>query len=152
MHTIKLSSGSTSKASRNKTKLKTVKLDASSEPPNKKLRTVGLAHSLQNHPVFNLIGSVPQPRPQESPVSLQQPSHLQLQIQRKDVKGKGKPVVYRVDDRLWVDKYEPTIEADLAVHKHKVEDVRRWLSEAFEGGLAGKLRKYCVCLVLLIYP
>ncbi|KAG1902214.1 Rad17 cell cycle checkpoint protein-domain-containing protein [Suillus fuscotomentosus] len=97
MHTIKSSSGSTSKASRKKAKLKTVKLDASSEPPNKKLRT---------------------------------------------------PPVDRGDDRLWVDKYEPTIEADLAVHKRKVEDVRRWLSEAFEGGSAGKLRKYRRILVL----
>ncbi|KAG2117372.1 Rad17 cell cycle checkpoint protein-domain-containing protein [Suillus discolor] len=142
MHTIKSSSGSTSKASRNKTKLKTVKLDASSEPPNKKLRTSA------KPPVFDLIGSVPQPRPQESPVSSQQPSLLQPQIQRKDVKGKGKPPVDRDDDRLWVDKHEPTIEADLAVHKRKVEDVRRWLSEAFEGGPAGKLRKYRRILVL----
>ncbi|KAG2156755.1 Rad17 cell cycle checkpoint protein-domain-containing protein [Suillus bovinus] len=100
MHTINSSSGSTSMASRKKAKLKTVKLDASSEPPNKKLR---------------------------SPVL---------------------PSVDRDDDRLWVDKYEPTIEADLAVHKRKVEDVRRWLSEAFEGGPTGKLRKYRRILVL----
>ncbi|KAG1876848.1 Rad17 cell cycle checkpoint protein-domain-containing protein [Suillus tomentosus] len=142
MHTIKSSSGSTSKASRKKAKLKTVKLDASSEPPNKKLRTSAKL------PVFDLIGSVPQPRRQESPVSSQQPSLLQPQFERKDVKGKGKPPVDRDDDRLWVDKYEPTIEADLAVHKRKVEDVRRWLSEAFEGGSAGKLRKYRRILVL----
>lgn len=67
------------------------------------------------------------------------------------MKGKGKlglPPVHRDDDRLWVDKYEPTIEADLAVHKRKVEDVRRWLSEAFEGGPTGKLRKYRRILVL----
>jgi hypothetical protein len=36
------------------------------------------------------------------------------------------------------------IQADLAVHKKKVEDVRRWFVEAFEGGPSGKLRKYRV--------
>ncbi|KAG2343137.1 Rad17-domain-containing protein [Suillus weaverae] len=145
MHTVNSSSGSTSKASRKKTKLKTVKLDASSEPPNKKLRTSA------KPPVFDLIGSVPQLRPQRPPVLSQRPSLLQPQTQRKDVKGKGKlglPPVHPDDDKLWVDKYEPTIEADLAVHKRKVEDVRRWLSEAFEGGPTGKLRKYRRILVL----
>lgn len=34
--------------------------------------------------------------------------------------------------------------AELAVHKRKVEDVRRWLLEAFEGGPSAKLRKYRV--------
>ncbi|KAG1776322.1 Rad17 cell cycle checkpoint protein-domain-containing protein [Suillus placidus] len=138
MHTVNSSS-------RKKTKLKTVKLDASSEPPNKKLRTSA------KPPVFDLIESVPQLRPQGPPVLSQRPSLLQPQTQRKDVKGKGKlglPPVHRDDDRLWVDKYEPTIEADLAVHKRKVEDVRRWLSEAFEGGPTGKLRKYRRILVL----
>jgi hypothetical protein len=46
----------------------------------------------------------------------------------------------------WCDWYRP--QADLAVHKRKVEDVRRWLLEAFDGGPTGKLRKYRVCLVL----
>ncbi|KAJ7717210.1 hypothetical protein B0H16DRAFT_1476232 [Mycena metata] len=46
------------------------------------------------------------------------------------------------DDRLWVDIYEPTTEAELAVHVRKVQDVRRWLDEAFVGGPSGKLRKY----------
>lgn len=49
------------------------------------------------------------------------------------------------DDQLWVDIYEPTTEADLAVHIRKVEDVRRWLTEAFNGGPSGKLKKYRVC-------
>lgn len=49
------------------------------------------------------------------------------------------------DDRLWVDIYEPTTEAELAVHIRKVEDVRRWLTEAFSGGPSGKLKKYRVC-------
>ncbi len=35
------------------------------------------------------------------------------------------------DDRLWADKYEPQSLGDLAVHKRKVDDVRRWLAEAF---------------------
>lgn len=67
-----------------------------------------------------------------------------------------------LDDRLWVDIYEPTTEvyslkywfgldwyprgcqAELAVHKKKVEDVRRWFLEAFEGGPSGRLKKYRV--------
>ncbi|EJD07726.1 P-loop containing nucleoside triphosphate hydrolase protein [Fomitiporia mediterranea MF3/22] len=52
------------------------------------------------------------------------------------------------DDRLWIDVYEPQSEAELAVHKKKVEDVRRWLQEAFEGGNMGKLKKYRRILVL----
>jgi Rad17 P-loop domain len=31
-----------------------------------------------------------------------------------------------------VDKYEPQSLQDLAVHKRKVDDVRRWLVEAFD--------------------
>ncbi|KAJ7595664.1 Rad17 cell cycle checkpoint protein-domain-containing protein [Mycena floridula] len=50
--------------------------------------------------------------------------------------------------QLWVDMYEPKTEADLAVHKRKVEDVRRWLDEAFTGGPSGKLRKYRRILAL----
>ena len=69
----------------------------------------------------------------------------------KDAKGKGKAkstvhegpgtlqLVTRLlkadsllqDDRLWADKYEPQSPGDLAVHKRKVDDVRRWLVEAF---------------------
>ncbi|KIM86641.1 hypothetical protein PILCRDRAFT_64773, partial [Piloderma croceum F 1598] len=52
------------------------------------------------------------------------------------------------DDQLWIDLYEPTTEADLAVHKKKVEDVRRWFVEAFEGGPSGKLKKYRRILAL----
>ncbi|KAF8811186.1 P-loop containing nucleoside triphosphate hydrolase protein [Phlegmacium glaucopus] len=53
-----------------------------------------------------------------------------------------------VDDQLWVDKYEPTTEAELAVHVRKVEDVRRWLTEAFDGGPLGKLKRYRRILAL----
>ncbi|KAG6861179.1 hypothetical protein C0995_002986 [Termitomyces sp. Mi166 len=52
------------------------------------------------------------------------------------------------DDRMWVDIYEPTTEAELAVHKRKVEDVRRWILEAFEGGPSGNLKKYRRILAL----
>jgi cell cycle checkpoint protein len=41
--------------------------------------------------------------------------------------------VFPQDDRLWVEKYEPQCLKDLAVHKRKVDDVRRWLAEAFGG-------------------
>ncbi|KAF6752782.1 Rad17 cell cycle checkpoint protein-domain-containing protein [Ephemerocybe angulata] len=54
-------------------------------------------------------------------------------------KGKEKAPI---DDRMWVDIHEPTTEAELAVHVRKVDDVRRWLNEAFEGGPSGKLKKY----------
>lgn len=53
-----------------------------------------------------------------------------------------------IEDRLWVDIYEPTTEAELAVHVRKVEDVRRWLVEAFDGGPSGKLKKYRRILAL----
>ncbi|KAG5734157.1 Cell cycle checkpoint protein RAD17 [Termitomyces sp. T112] len=54
----------------------------------------------------------------------------------------------RADDRMWVDIYEPMTEAELAVHKRKVEDVRRWLLEAFEGGPSSNLKKYRRILAL----
>jgi hypothetical protein len=39
--------------------------------------------------------------------------------------------------------------ADLAVHKRKVDDVRKWLTEALDGGPLGKLKRYRVCLSFL---
>jgi len=51
-------------------------------------------------------------------------------------------------------------QAELAVHKRKVEDVRQWLLEAFDGGPSAKLRKYrvsdlwswpCFFLIVLVY-
>ena len=44
------------------------------------------------------------------------------------------------DDRLWVDKYEPQSLQGLAVHKRKVDDVRRWLEEAFSEQRRSKYR------------
>ena len=52
-----------------------------------------------------------------------------------------------VDNRMWVDIYEPQTEGELAVHVRKVDDVRRWLNEAFEGGPSGKLKKYRVSVL-----
>ncbi|KAJ7263109.1 Rad17 cell cycle checkpoint protein-domain-containing protein [Mycena rebaudengoi] len=67
----------------------------------------------------------------------------------KKSKGKEKErVADPPDDRLWVDIYEPATEAELAVHVKKVQDVRRWLDEAFVGGPSGKLRKYRRILAL----
>ncbi|OBZ77252.1 Cell cycle checkpoint protein RAD17 [Grifola frondosa] len=73
----------------------------------------------------------------------------------QDVKGKGreqqgsaKEVLNDIDDQLWVDRYEPVTEGDLAVHKKKIQDVRQWLLEAFEGGPTGVLKKYRRILVL----
>ncbi|KAI0634894.1 Rad17-domain-containing protein [Trametes polyzona] len=52
------------------------------------------------------------------------------------------------NDSLWVDRYEPLTEIDLAVHKRKLQDVRQWLIEAADGGPSGKLKKYRRILVL----
>jgi len=37
-----------------------------------------------------------------------------------------------------------SMQADLAIHARKVDDVRGWFLDAFEGGPSGKLRKYRV--------
>ncbi|KAG9103435.1 Cell cycle checkpoint protein rad17 [Ceratobasidium sp. 370] len=52
------------------------------------------------------------------------------------------------EEGLWVDLHAPTTQDALAVHPKKVEDVRRWLNEAFTGGPTGKLRRYRRILVL----
>lgn len=36
------------------------------------------------------------------------------------------------------------MQADLAIHARKVDDVRGWFLDAFEGGPSGRLRKYRV--------
>ncbi|KAG8904170.1 Cell cycle checkpoint protein rad17, partial [Tulasnella sp. 417] len=67
----------------------------------------------------------------------------------KDVKGKRKAVVSdHQTDQLWVDLFAPESEEDLAVHKRKVEDVRRWLVDALDGGPGGKMKKYRRILAL----
>ncbi|KAG8998506.1 Cell cycle checkpoint protein rad17 [Tulasnella sp. 427] len=67
-----------------------------------------------------------------------------------DVKGKKKASSSSNDqaDQLWVDLFAPESEEDLAVHKRKVEDVRRWLVDALDGGPGGKMRKYRRILAL----
>ncbi|KZT02770.1 P-loop containing nucleoside triphosphate hydrolase protein [Laetiporus sulphureus 93-53] len=117
--------------------LSNLRLD--SPPPAKKQRTKPLS-SLARPPVFASTGSQPERPPQSE----------------KNPKGKGKAaevVVASVrgpdsDDRLWVDRYEPATKEDLAVHQRKVQDVRQWLLEAFDGGPSGKLKKYRRILAL----
>lgn len=50
------------------------------------------------------------------------------------------------DDRLWCDKHRPSHPSELAVHPKKVQQVRNWLREAFDGPQT--VRKYRKLLVL----
>ncbi|KAG8903931.1 Cell cycle checkpoint protein rad17 [Tulasnella sp. 403] len=64
-------------------------------------------------------------------------------------KGKEKETVdHEVDDKLWVEQFAPMTEAELAVHKKKIADVRGWLLDALDGGPNGRLRKYRRVLAL----
>jgi hypothetical protein len=56
------------------------------------------------------------------------------------------------DDRLWVDKYEPQDLQDLAVHRRKVDDVRRWLVEAFDAKGRSKHRVGLLFAFLCLKP
>ncbi|RDX46443.1 Rad17-domain-containing protein [Lentinus brumalis] len=107
-------------------------------PPTKKIKTKPLI-SIARPPMFDLSG-------------IQQSSQTQSKSQDLEGKGKRKDVQFverlQADDRLWIDIYEPANEEELAVHKRKVQDVRQWLVEAFEGGPSGKLKKYRRILVL----
>ncbi|KAG9313631.1 Rad17 cell cycle checkpoint protein-domain-containing protein [Chiua virens] len=136
--------------------LKTLKLARydsdhdSSQPPTKKHRA---GFSLSNTPVFDFANedTIMMSSSQGSMGSRPAKPILQSQRPVVDVKGKHKETRSFTDreyDTLWVDKYEPTTEAELAVHKRKVEDVRRWLLEALEGGPSTKLRKYRRILAL----
>ncbi|KAI0916087.1 hypothetical protein AcV7_007186 [Taiwanofungus camphoratus] len=123
----------------------TLRLDSpilTGPPPAKKQKVKPLT-SIAKLPVFDLTGSQP-------------PQLLQSANDTKD-KGKGKEgqkvsnvsrTLVDHDDRMWVDRYEPTTEEDLVVHKRKVQDVRQWLLEAFNGGPSGKLTKYRRILAL----
>ncbi|KAF9043827.1 Rad17-domain-containing protein [Hymenopellis radicata] len=51
----------------------------------------------------------------------------------RPVRSRPQPIDCPDKAQLWVDLYEPTTEEELAVHKKKVEDVRGWLTEAFQG-------------------
>ncbi|TCD62712.1 Cell cycle checkpoint protein rad17 [Steccherinum ochraceum] len=126
----------------------TLRLDPVPGPPAKKQKLKPMI-SLTQAPIFDLTGS--------------QSSAPSSPPRTRDVKGKGKakvPVlnapapssvaesVATHEERMWVDMYEPTSEESLAVHVRKVQDIRQWLMEAFEGGPSGKLRKYRRILAL----
>ncbi|KAL5483394.1 RAD17 [Sanghuangporus weigelae] len=102
------------------TKSKKASVDAVSKPPFFDLSSKGKAKAKPTPEVISLLD----------------------ECDMKDAAGTS------VGSQLWVDMYEPQTEAQLAVHKRKVEDVRRWFQEAFEGGPTGKLKKYRRILVL----
>ncbi|OCH87008.1 P-loop containing nucleoside triphosphate hydrolase protein [Obba rivulosa] len=130
-----MSSRNSGKSTVKKKPVSTLRLDSPGPPPAKKQKTKVLSSFPK--PPFNLYAS-----------------QLSQSQSAKDVKGKGKEKDWSQqsssieDDQLWVDKYGPTSEEDLAVHKKKVQDVRQWLLEAFQGGLNGKLKKYRRILAL----
>ncbi|GAB7365166.1 hypothetical protein MBLNU230_g6253t1 [Neophaeotheca triangularis] len=41
--------------------------------------------------------------------------------------------VFNEDKRPWIDQFAPAEASELAVHKRKIDDVKRWLSDAFGG-------------------
>ncbi|CCM03469.1 uncharacterized protein FIBRA_05602 [Fibroporia radiculosa] len=108
--------------------------DGTNPPPAKKQKVKSLT-SIARPPTFNLTAS-----------------HHKTSSQ--DVRSKGKMKETIEDDdtqfghQLWVDRYEPLTEEDLAVNKRKIQEVRQWLMEAFDGGPSGKLRKYRRILAL----
>ncbi|ESK91582.1 hypothetical protein Moror_2500 [Moniliophthora roreri MCA 2997] len=127
-----------------------------SQNPQKrpKLKVEPLKSATSSSKRVNPLNAFPNLPSSQPPLSLSQSSVSSLKG-----KAKAKEIVYtededirctvsREDDRLWVDVYEPRTESELAVHVRKVEDVRRWLLEAFEGGPSGKLKKYRKILVL----
>ena len=54
------------------------------------------------------------------------------------------------DDQLWVDKYAPQSLQDLAVHKRKVDDVRKWLADAFNE--KGRLKHRVSPSICFLFP
>ncbi|KAF8634027.1 hypothetical protein AX17_004292 [Amanita inopinata Kibby_2008] len=126
--------------------------------PKSRPKTVKLSSSSTNGPAKKydpLTGFSMTPNSTNDNVRMKSSTH---QASQGSFKGKGKAreetvkfspdLEERSDGRLWVDIYEPTTEADLAVHVRKVEDVRRWFLEAFNGGPSGKLKRYRRILVL----
>ncbi|KAJ6475701.1 Rad17 cell cycle checkpoint protein-domain-containing protein [Mycena vitilis] len=121
------------------------------KPPKKtKALTVKLDAAPSNSPRINPLTAFA-----TAPLSATNGTNTVRNASQASQKSKGKekarptPAFVDVkDDRLWVDIYEPTTEAELAVHVKKVQDVRGWLNEAFSGGPSGKLRKYRRILAL----
>ncbi|KAJ7713743.1 Rad17 cell cycle checkpoint protein-domain-containing protein [Mycena metata] len=135
----------TKKAKTSSSKATTVKL--SDAPPSNSPRINPLT----------AVSSLPRKQRDKWLKILEPPASTKKPSQTSKSKGKGKEkekerhassILDAEDDRLWVDIYEPTTEAELAVHVRKVQDVRRWLDEAFVGGPSGKLRKYRRILAL----
>ncbi|KAF9531359.1 Rad17 cell cycle checkpoint protein-domain-containing protein [Crepidotus variabilis] len=87
-------------------------------------------------------------RPKTVALGRKEPSSTGSNKSRKFDPLTASHLTYSIDDSLWVDRYEPSSEAELAVHVKKVENVRQWLQEAFEGGLSGTLKKYRRILTL----
>ncbi|KAJ7248242.1 Rad17 cell cycle checkpoint protein-domain-containing protein [Mycena haematopus] len=124
-----------------------------SKAPASKVTTIKLDAAPSNSPRINPLTAFA-----NTPLSLTAVPKTSQPSQKSKGKGKEqerereketfKSVADTEDDRLWVDIYEPTTEAELAVHVKKVQDVRRWLDEALVGGPAGKLRKYRRILAL----
>ncbi|KAJ7510273.1 Rad17 cell cycle checkpoint protein-domain-containing protein [Mycena galericulata] len=124
-------------AKKTKAKATTIKFDA--PPPNS--QRINPLTAFANTPLTSSADGVRKAQPGQSQKSKGK--------EKEKVKERPTSVLGEtVDDRLWVDIYEPTTEAELAVHVKKVQDVRRWLDEAFVGGPSGKLRKYRRILAL----
>ncbi|KAM0866554.1 hypothetical protein ACQ4PT_042578 [Festuca glaucescens] len=83
--------------------------------------------------------------PATAPPPKQEPSSSRKKPRRGSSGGKGrrrasdsapsgslKAGSMRQTEELWVDKYKPQSLAELAVHKKKVEDVKKWLEEKLE--------------------
>ena len=153
-----------------KSKLKTVKLDeAGSEPPTKKLRPLSVrvsivstlgAHAAQtsiavessnfrsNHRRRGLFcATIAVAFSQRTKGCQRKEKGNQSSGRRRRRQTMGGQVRANFRGLLIRSIRVPKlihIQAELAVHKRKVEDVRRWLLEAFEGGPSAKLRKYRV--------
>ncbi|KAH9914163.1 Rad17-domain-containing protein [Epithele typhae] len=106
-------------------------------PPTKKAKTKPLM-SLARPPIFDLTGLEPSPPPKTAKSKGKEREILSQRVASFQHEGSA----------LWIDLFEPTAEEELAVHKRKVQDVRQWLLEAFDGGPSGKLSKYRRILAL----
>ncbi|PCH37104.1 Rad17-domain-containing protein [Wolfiporia cocos MD-104 SS10] len=128
----------------------TIRLESPSiigPPPAKKQKTKPLS-SIPRHHVFALTPSQAEllvSTSETESVKSKGKAKARAEVPSTKASGHGDSVL---DGRLWVDIYEPIAEEDLAVHKRKVQDVRQWMIDAFDGGPTGKLRKYRRILVL----
>lgn len=149
-------------------------------PPAKKLKPLSQVSQLVDDPSSRMTTdfSFQLSKPPVFDLGSSQPSQ-RTASQNTSSKGKGKERIVlsqgepteteELDDRLWVDIYEPTTEvrglgfvfryyhkyllqAELAVHVRKVRDVRQWLTEAFDENKSSRLRKYRVSLIQNLGP